>query len=73
MVRVSERNELLNGSHQQIGIVLVDLFERRPQLDVLNDGICENAVTADDRASRYLAGYLLDQLTAGPIDIAIPG
>lgn len=56
-MRISKRNELLNGGYGQIRIVFVDFFERRPKLGILNDSISKNASTAHDGPSRYLSGY----------------
>ena len=63
----------VDGSHRQIGIVLVELFERRSKLGILNDDVGKNAGTTNYGASRHLAGYLFNQITPGSIDIAIHG
>ena len=51
----------------------MDLVEGRPKLSILNYCIGENSSPPNDRSSRHFAGYLFDQLTAGPINIGIYG
>ena len=70
-MRPSKQNELLDGHERQVGIIFLDLFQRRTKLGILNDGIRENTGTAHNGTARHLAGYAFNQLATGPIDISI--
>jgi len=73
VIKQSKQNELVNDRKRQIGIILLDFFNRRAKLGVLNDRIRENAGTAYYGAARHLSGYPFDQLAADPVDITIRG
>src|ERR1039458_9233664 len=69
--RMGKRDQPLYRRDRQVWIILVDFFERRTKLGVLNYGVRKNAGAANDRTARYFARHPLDQFAACPIDVAI--
>jgi len=56
---------------RQIGIILVNFFERGPEFCVLHGSVREDARTSHDRASRYLARHSLYQFAVSPIEVRV--
>ena len=55
-MRLGKRDQPLYRRDRQVWIVLVDFFERRSKLGVLNYGVRKNAGAADYRTADTLPG-----------------
>src|ERR1035441_5766333 len=56
--RMGKRDQPLYRRNRQVWIILVDFFERRTKLGVLNYGVRKNAGAADYRTARYFTNRL---------------